>query len=138
MISVQKSVAHPWMCDVLGHLTTRFYVGMFDDAAYHLLYAVFGWTGASDENGKRGWVDVRHLIEYRNEVAAGDLVEIRAGITKIGTKSMTGYYEMINLGDKEIAATMEVVYVLFDLVEREGIALTDELREQASKYLVEG
>ncbi|SVB69421.1 uncharacterized protein METZ01_LOCUS222275, partial [marine metagenome] len=23
---VQKSVAHPWMCDVLGHLTTRHYV----------------------------------------------------------------------------------------------------------------
>ena len=33
---VQKSVAHPWMCDVLGHLTTRHYVAMFDDAAYHL------------------------------------------------------------------------------------------------------
>jgi hypothetical protein len=45
---------------------------------------------------------------------------------------------MIKLGDREIAATMEVVYVLFDLVERQGLALTDELREQASKYLVEG
>ena len=136
MISVQKSVAHPWMCDVLGHLTTRFYVGMFDDAAYHLLHAVFGWIGASDEDGKRGWVDVRHLVEYQSEVTAGDLVEIRAGITKIGTKSLTANYEMIKLGDREIAATMEVVYVLFDLVERQGLALTDEQREQASKYLV--
>ena len=30
MISVYKAVAHPWQCDVLGHMTTRFYTGMFD------------------------------------------------------------------------------------------------------------
>ena len=51
---------------------------------------------------------------------------------------MTVCYEMTKLGDNEIAATMEVVYVFFDLEERKGNALTDELREQASKYLVEG
>ena len=76
MIGVQKCVAHPWMCDVLGHLTTRFYVGMFDDASYRLLHTVFGWTGASDDAGKTAWVDARHLIEYRAEVTAGDLLEM--------------------------------------------------------------
>ena len=25
MISVHKSVAHPWQCDIMGHMTTRFY-----------------------------------------------------------------------------------------------------------------
>ena len=124
------------MCDVLGHLTTRFYVGMFDDASYHLLHTVFGWTGASDDAGKTAWVDVRHLIEYQAEVTAGDLLEIRAGLTKIGTKSITVYYEMTNFGNNETAATMEVVYVLFDLEKRKGLALTDELREKASKHLV--
>ena len=48
MILVQKVVVHPWMCDVLDHLITRHYMAMFDDASYHLLYDVFGWTGASD------------------------------------------------------------------------------------------
>jgi len=136
MFSVQKSVAHPWMCDVLGHLTTRFYVGMFDDASYHLLHAVFGWTGASDDTGKTAWVDARHLIEYQAEVTAGDLLEIRACLIRIGTKSITVSYEMTNLGNNETAATMEVIYVLFDLKKRKGLALTDELREKASKHLV--
>ena len=137
MIGVQKCVAHPWMCDVLGHLTTRFYVGMFDDASYHLLHTVFGWTGASDGAGKTAWVDARHLIEYRAEVTAGDLLEIHAGLTRIGTKSITVCYRMTNLENNETAATTEVIYVLFDLEKREGIALTDELRERASKYLME-
>jgi len=30
IIVVNKSMAHPWECDVKGHLTTRFYVAMFD------------------------------------------------------------------------------------------------------------
>ena len=137
MISVQKSVAHPWMCDVLGHLTTRFYVGMFDDASYHLLHAVFGWTGASDDAGKTAWVDARHVIEYQAEVTAGDLLEIRAGLTRIGTKSITVCYQMTNCGNNETAATMEVIYVLFDLENRKGLALPDALREKASNYLVE-
>ncbi len=137
MISVQKSVAHPWMCDVLGHMTTRFYVGMFDDASYHFLHAVFGWTGASDDEGKTAWVDARQLIEYQAEVAAGDLLEIRAALTRIGTKSITVSYVMTNLGDNQTAATMEVIYVLFDLQKRRGLVLTDELREKASAYVVE-
>ncbi len=137
MISVQKSVAHPWMCDVLGHMTTRFYVGMFDDASYHFLHAVFGWTGASDDEGKIAWVDARQLIEYQAEVAAGDLLEIRAALTRIGTKSITVSYKMTNLGDNQTAATMEVIYVLFDLQKRRGLVLTDELREKASAYVEE-
>jgi acyl-CoA thioester hydrolase len=137
MISAQKSVAHPWMCDVLGHLTTRFYVAMFDDASYHFLHSVFGWTGASDDEGKIAWVDVRHIIEYQAEVVAGDLLEIRAGVAKIGTKSMTVFYRMTNLGTNETAATLEAVCVLFDLKKRKAIALSDELRDLASKHLVQ-
>jgi acyl-CoA thioester hydrolase len=135
MIVVQKSVAHPWMCDVLGHLTTRHYVAMFDDASYHMLHAVFGWAGASDADGKIGWADVRHVIEYRAEVVAGDILEIRAGLAKIGTKSITISYEMTNLGKNEMSATLECVCVLFDLQTRTSVELSDQLRELASKHL---
>jgi acyl-CoA thioester hydrolase len=117
-------------------MTTRNYVAMFDDAAYHLLYAVFGWAGASDAGGKMGWVDARHLIEYRAEVTTGDVLEIRAGLSKVGTKSITIFYEMTNLGKNEIAATLECVCVLFDLEKRESIALSEQLRELAAKHLI--
>ena len=67
MITVNKAVAHPWQCDVLGHMTTRHYTAMFDDASYHFLHHLFGWNGASDDSGKLGWVDVRHTINYDAE-----------------------------------------------------------------------
>ena len=134
---VQKNVSHPWMCDVLGHLTTRHYVAMFDDAAYHLLYKVYGWTGSSDVDGKIAWADVQHVINYQAEVAAGDLLEIHAGLNKIGTKSITVFYEMRNLGSDEAAATLECTSVLFDLQTRKAIKISEELRDLASKHLIE-
>jgi acyl-CoA thioester hydrolase len=135
MISVHKGVAHPWQCDVLGHMTTRYYVGMFDDASYHFLYEIFGWVGASDELGKLGWVDVNHNINYQTEVRAGDLLEIRAVLTKIGTKSIQASYQMQNLQRGDVAATLDAVYVLFDLDERKSVAIDDNLRALATHAL---
>ncbi len=135
MISVHKSVAHPWQCDVLGHLTTRYYVGMFDDASYHFIYDVFGWVGNRDADRTRAWVDVQHLIKYQAEVSPGDLLEVRASLMKIGNKSITAAYVMQNLKTGEVAATLEAVYVLFDLEARVGVEIGDDLRSAASKYL---
>ncbi len=135
MVLVQKSVAHPWMCDVLGHMTTRHYVAMFDDAAYHMLYEVFGWTGSSDDDNKIAWADVNHKIDYKSEVSAGDILEIEAKLTKIGNKSITIYYEMRNLGKNEVAASLQVISVLFDLESRESVEISEELKQLASKHL---
>lgn len=135
MISVHKAVAHPWLCDVLDHMTTRNYVGMFDDASYHFIYDVFGWVGNRDADRKFAWVDVQHLIKFQSEVSAGDLLEVRASLMKIGGKSITACYVMQNLKTGEVAATLEAVYVLFDLEARRGVTIGDDLRSAASKHL---
>lgn len=135
MISVHKNVAHPWQCDILGHMTTRFYMAMFDDASYHFLHHLFGWNGARNDTGELGWVDVRHTINYIDEVSAGDLLEVRAELEKVGGKSMTVSYEMINLGSGDVAATLEGVIVLFDLKKRCAVTIPDDLREVADKHV---
>lgn len=133
---MMKAVAHPWQCDVLGHMTTRFYVGMFDDASYHMIREVFGWNGNSDAEGKKGWVDVRHVIDYLHEVDAGDLLEIRVGLIKLGGKSFTAQYEMQNLSKNTTAAKLEAVYVLFDLETRSAVTISDGLRQLAEKHMI--
>ena len=116
-------------------MTTRFYVAMFDDASYHFIYDVFGWVGNQDADGNLAWVDVQHVLKYESEVNAGDLLEIRASLVKIGGKSITAYYVMQNLKTGDVAATLEAVYVLFDLTERSGVVIRDDLRGAASRYL---
>ena len=73
MLVTYKGMAHPWLCDVMGHLTTRHYVAMFDDASYHLLLEIFDWSASSVAEDGLGWADVRHVIEYQAEVSSGDL-----------------------------------------------------------------
>jgi len=116
-------------------MTTRYYVGMFDDASYHFIYDVFGWVGNRDVDRRFAWVDVQHLIKYQAEVSAGDLLEVRASLMKIGGKSITACYVMQNLQTGEVAATLEAVYVLFDLEARCGVVISDDLRSAASKHL---
>ena len=137
MLVVNKSVAQPWECDVMGHMTTLFYIAMFDDASYHFLFTVFDWTISGHEARKFGWADVRHVIEYKSEVSAGDVLEIRARLQKIGTKSCTVLFEMVDLAKDEVVATLESIGVFFDLEARRAIPITDEMRNRAQQYLEE-
>lgn len=138
MTTVNKGVAHPWQCDVLGHLTTRFYVALFDDASYHFLYQAFGFRGNRDEAGRHGWVDVRNELDFLAEVSAGDLLEIEARLCKIGGKSITVRYEMTNLSRDEVAARLQAVYVLFNLEQRTAVKIPDRLRTRATPHLQPG
>ncbi len=133
MILCNKSVAHPWQCDVMGHLTTRFYMEMFDDASYHFLNAALDWSPA--KTGGLGWADVKHTIEYLDEVGPGDLLEIYGGLLKIGGKSITIKYEMRNFVRANVAANLESVSVYFDLQQRKAVSIPDDLREKAASWL---
>lgn len=116
----------------MGHMTTRFYLGMFDDASYHFLNTAFP---AVNEDARLGWADVRHVIEYQREVGAGDLLEVSARLTKLGRKSVAVQYRMQNLTRAELAATLEAVTVLFDLEAREGIEIPAPWRDAAAPFL---
>ena len=135
MLNCYKGMAQPWFCDVMGHMNIRHHMAMFDEASYQLLYQVFGWSGSRDTGSGEGWADVRHVIEYQSEVSAGDLLEIRACIVKVGTKSITIRYDMFNIVRDQLAATLECVCVLFDLDNRKPKPLSDEQRKHAEQHM---
>ena len=137
MRKVYSGVVHPWLCDAMGHLTTRHYMGMFDDASYGLLHQAFGYAGPTGAFEGKGWADVKHVLEYKGEVAAGTLVEIRGELVKLGGKSLTARYEMVNLATGEVAATMEAITAFFDLAARKAVPITDAMRSSA-KALIPG
>jgi acyl-CoA thioester hydrolase len=115
----------------MGHMTTRHYVAMFDDASYHCLYRLFGWTGKEAQSSNLGFADVKHTIEYLDEVHEGDLIEIRGELIKLGGKSVTIQYEMRRATNQTLVATLESISVLFDTKERRAVAIPDEYRAKA-------
>lgn len=131
-----RAIAHPWLCDIMGHLTTRHYVAMFDDAGYHLLHAVFGWSGGSASD-RTGFADVRQEIDYVAEVGSGDLLEITSALVRLGRKSFTSRLEMTNLTRSEVASRLVTTSVCFDLTARRAIEIPNAYRARAEAYLAE-
>ena len=130
-------VVHPWLCDSMGHMNVRHYVGMFDDANTQFL-ASLDWDPESARSTGQGWADVRGEIDYLAEVVAGSLVEIRSKVAAVGKKSLTVESEMRSRGTGEIHARMRSVMVHFDLEARRAIPLPDDLRRHAEAMNIAG
>jgi len=123
-----KGVIYPWQCDAIGHFTTRFYVAMFDDAAWHFLHeAGFDTRLLAEKN--IGWADVSQNYEYMDELHVGDLVTISGTPLHIGGKSIRYKLEMMKVDSEECCARMTATSVQFDMKRRVAIALISEVRE---------
>lgn len=120
------AVVHPWLCDRMGHLTTRHYMAMFDDASYQLFAAL---DPAPD--AEQGWADIRHDIAYLDELATGELVRIEGRVTALGRTSIETRYRLLRRRDDRVCATLAAKTVCFDLVLRKSRLLPDRLREAA-------
>jgi acyl-CoA thioester hydrolase len=119
-----QGVAHPWLCDEMGHLNTRNYLGMFDDAMQHFMRSM-GHNAAQARKSNIGWADVRHEIDYSSEVPVGALVHIECNVEKLGNKSIR-YKQVMYLSDTgEQAAQNIATSVLFDMQNRCAIPLPD-------------
>jgi acyl-CoA thioester hydrolase len=131
-----RGVVYPWHCDHQGHMTVMHYVGMFDQAFWHLISAI-GFSRAKLDGAKRGFVDVKSTIEYKAEQGEGALLVIDGGLLRFGTSSVAPFFRMKNCETGELAATMESVTVYFDLAARTKLALSDDDRTRLEGFVVE-
>lgn len=126
-------VAHPWMCDAMGHINVRHYAAMFDDASFQVLGRVA--DPAEDTAGAKGWADVRCEIDYVHETLSGTLLTIRSHVEKVGTSSMTYVHVMEGTLDGLVHARARVVSVRFDLAARRKLALDPAVRARAEALI---
>ena len=132
--STYRGVVYHWQCDAMGHLTTRYYMAMFDEAAWHFLYEA-GFDASTMHETNTGWADVHHEIEYLRELREGALVLIESKPVRIGNKSITYQLEMKTVGDDEISARLTATSVQFDLEERRAIPVLPQVRERLLAWL---
>ncbi|HEV7310815.1 thioesterase family protein [Ensifer sp.] len=135
-LTTYVGVAHPWMCDTMGHMNVRHYAAMFDDASFQLLGHIVGPEGQSES--ARGWADVRSEVEYKHETSAGALITIRSRVIKLGRSSVTFEQVMSGTLDGVVHAVNRTTTVRFDLQARAAIALEPEARTRAEALLSDG
>ncbi|QFR34452.1 thioesterase family protein [Ancylobacter sp. TS-1] len=127
-----QGVVYPAQCDAMGHMNVQHYVGVFDQATWHL-FAACGYDSGWIEARREGWADVRQEIDYRQEVRAGELFVIDSAVRRVGGKSLTTWHRLSTA--RGVSAEMLAVTVYFDLAARRARELPDVVRVGALALL---
>jgi len=107
----------------MGHLATQHYMAIFDVASFHFLARMGPGVRYFAIRGL-GWADVRHEIDYRQEVRAGELLTVRTGLVRRGRTSVQ-YRHVMTGEDGSVRAEMRAVSVHFDLKRRVALPLPE-------------
>lgn len=129
-----RGVVYPWQCDAMGHFTTRFYMAVFDEAAWHFLWEA-GFDPAEMTDSKVGWADVHHEIEYLQELREGELFYIECRPLRVGNKSIVCVMELKSMRDKKTCARLTATSVQFDLEGRRAIPVLSHVRDTLLDWL---
>ena len=97
-----KGTVYPWHCDHVGHMNVMWYTGKFDEATWNL-FAELGITPSYLREQQRGMVAVQQTTSYKQELLAGDVIEIRSEVLEIRDKVIRFKHEMRNIETNTVA-----------------------------------
>ncbi|MES2496529.1 MAG: acyl-CoA thioesterase [Pseudomonadota bacterium] len=130
-----RGVVHPWLCDAMGHMSVQHQMPLLDNAVYHLL-GEFGPVTETIDGRRFGWADVRHEIQYADELVCGDLLMLHSGLLSVGRSSIRHRTILSRRSDGRACTIMEGVTVRFDLDARASVPLTDAQRACAEALML--
>ena len=125
---------YPWQCDHVGHMNIMWYVGKFDEANWNL-FARVGITPTYLRTSGRGMAGVQQNITYRQELFAGDVVEVASRLLEVREKVIRFEHEMRNGETGAVAAVCEITAVHLDRGQHKACPFTDQVRARAAQLL---
>jgi len=131
-----RGAVHLHHLDHMGHMNVQHYVGMFDHATWILL-AELGLTAEWFRDQNRGMAALEQKIQYKRELRAGDVIEIRSGVLELGNKTMRITHEMRHFTGGWVAARTTILATYFDTIARKSTPLPDLVREKAQTLMAE-
>jgi acyl-CoA thioester hydrolase len=111
-------------------MNVMWYVGKFDEATWNL-FATIGLTPSYLRDSRRGVAAVQQNISYRQELLAGDIVEIRSHIVEVRDKVLRFVHEMRNAETGAVVAVCELTGVHIDRQTRKSCAFAEATRAAA-------
>ena len=121
-------------CDHIGHMNIVAYGAKFDEANW-VFFCEVGLTPSYLRSESHGMAGVQQNISYRNELFAGDVIEIRSGVLEIVEKRLRVRHEMRNLETGEVAATCEITAVHLDKQAHRSCAFPASVRAAAEALM---
>jgi acyl-CoA thioester hydrolase len=133
-IETYRGVVYPWSIDHMGHMNVQFYTSRFDEASWHFL-AQLGLTPNFLKSSNRGFAALEQKSQYRIEILAGTLLQIRTELLEVKSKTVRFIHRMIDSETGLTVATMELVVAYLDTQARKATPLPEEAVARADALL---
>ena len=131
-----RGVVYPWHCDHVGHMNVMHYAGKFDQATWNF-FALLGITPSFLRTQGRGMAALEQKINYRNELHAGDVVEISTRLLDMEGKKIRFTHEMVNCETRTVAATTELFAVHMDTGIRKSCPFPENILDRGRTMMTE-
>lgn len=136
LLATASTVAHPWLCDVMGHMNTRHIFAAFDDAGFILLDRL-GFPVAAIGDDADGWADVHVESDLQREIPVGTVLQVLSGIERIGRTSFTHVHRLVSGATQAEHARATITTVRFDVRQRKAVQLPPPFVRAAGQWLGE-
>ena len=90
-------VVYPAQCDHMGHMNVASYVAKFDEASWVFFCELGPHPFLPAQRPLTAWPAVQQNIAYRQELFAGDVIEVRSRVLEIADKRMRFEHVMYNV-----------------------------------------
>jgi acyl-CoA thioester hydrolase len=110
------------------------YGAKFDEANW-VLFCEIGITPTYLRGERYGMAGVQQNIAYKQELFAGDVIEIRSQILEAGEKRLHVRHEMHNIETGNLAAVSEITSVHLDKTAHKSCAFPPVIRQKAEALL---
>ena len=112
--------------DVMGHMNVRWYMALFDEAAWNF-FASFGMDKAFYRTSGAGGFALKQFTHYLAEVRIGETVAIRTRLLGRSAKRIHYMHFMLNETTGVLSATLEVLGAFANLKIRRTAPYPDHI-----------
>jgi acyl-CoA thioester hydrolase len=129
-----RGTVYTWHCDHLGHMNNMWYAGKFDEGSWNMLVQI-GMTPSFMREANRGLATVEQITTFKQELVAGDSVEVRSQVVEVRERVMRMLHTMHKVETGEVCATCAITAVHMDLSSRKATPFSDIQRRMAEDLL---
>jgi acyl-CoA thioester hydrolase len=125
---------YPSHCDHIGHMNIVAYGAKFDEANW-VFFCKIGLTPSYLRSEGFGMAGVQQNISYKEELFAGDVIEIRSHLLELGEKRLRVRHDMHNTERGTLAASCEITAVHLDKKAHKSCPFPAAIRRAAEPLL---
>ncbi|WP_245270436.1 acyl-CoA thioesterase [Mesorhizobium ciceri] len=127
-------VVHPWHLDQFGHMNVRGYAPFFDDASFLFWHQLqLSQQKMIDELGVHS-VTLRASTEFKAELKKGDCFSIVGCVQKVGNKSVTLQFSMVDQKSERLFAVYDTIEVFVEAEGGTSVTIPQPIRDRLLEF----